>query len=85
MCIELIAQARQMGASDLHLTIGAPPVVRLLGELKPLKTAPVTAKQLQNFIALLSSEQKQQLEQQELEQVQQQEQEQVQQLQEQQV
>ena len=63
MCIELIAQARQMGASDLHLTIGAPPVVRLLGELKPLKTAPVTAKQLQNFIALLSSEQKQQLEQ----------------------
>ena len=63
MCIELIAQARQMGASDLHLTIGAPPVVRLLGELKPLKTAPVNAKQLQNFIALLSSEQKQQLEQ----------------------
>jgi twitching motility protein PilT len=33
---ELVASLDAMGASDLHLKSGAPPIVRLNGELKPL-------------------------------------------------
>ena len=32
----LLAQARRMGCSDLHLTAGVPPVVRVDGQLRPL-------------------------------------------------
>ena len=30
---EFIMQARSMGASDIHLTVGAPTVIRVNGEL----------------------------------------------------
>ncbi len=31
---EFIMQARSLGASDIHLTVGAPTVVRINGELR---------------------------------------------------
>jgi len=38
---EYLEQARRMGCSDLHLTRGVPPIVRLHGSLRPLPGAPV--------------------------------------------
>lgn len=37
-CLELMLSA---GASDLHVTAGAPPTVRIAGSLRPLPGAPV--------------------------------------------
>lgn len=34
---EFVMEARTMGASDIHLTVGKPTVVRVNGELKPFK------------------------------------------------
>ncbi len=36
----LLAQMVERGASDLHLTVGIPPVLRIHGELKPLTDLP---------------------------------------------
>jgi twitching motility protein PilT len=51
----LLQEARTVQASDLHLTIGAPPLVRLQGLLSPLAkqaalTAEMTASLLRSFI-----------------------------------
>lgn len=62
MCISIIQKARQMGASDLHLTSGGAPVVRLAGHLLPLAVNPVTAPQLAEFVTLLPDGTRQQLE-----------------------
>ena len=40
------------GASDLHVTVGSPPVVRLQGKLRALNTPPLTA---EDTIALMKS------------------------------
>ena len=34
---EFVMEARTMGASDIHLTVGKPTVVRVNGELRPFK------------------------------------------------
>ncbi len=34
---ELLKKVCQMGASDLHIKVGSPPIVRLYGELKPME------------------------------------------------
>src|SRR5438552_2677931 len=34
---DLVATLMRMGASDLHLKVGAPPIMRVHGELKPLE------------------------------------------------
>ena len=62
MCISLIQEARRLGASDLHLTPGGAPVVRLAGCLKPLAKPPLAAAQLAEFVALLPDYTRQQLE-----------------------
>lgn len=62
MCISLIQEARRLGASDLHLTTGAPPMMRLAGRLLPLVATPVAAAQLAEFVALLPDRNRQQLE-----------------------
>ena len=62
MCISLIQEARRLGASDLHLTAGGAPVVRLAGCLKPLAKPPLAAAQLAEFVALLPDYTRQQLE-----------------------
>jgi twitching motility protein PilT len=38
----LLRQAIAAGASDLHLTVGVPPMLRVAGELKPLGAVPLT-------------------------------------------
>ena len=53
MCISLIQASRRLGASDLHMTVGGAPMVRLDGYLQQLVPTPVTAAQLAEFVALL--------------------------------
>ena len=53
MCISLIQESRRLGASDLHVTVGGAPMVRLDGYLQQLVPTPVTAAQLAEFVALL--------------------------------
>ena len=40
---ELLEEMFKMGASDLHITVGAPPVVRVDGKLQPLNYDPLTS------------------------------------------
>ena len=53
MCISFIQESRRLGASDLHMTVGGAPMVRLDGHLQQLVATPVTAAQLAEFVALL--------------------------------
>ena len=53
MCISLIQESRRLGASDLHMTVGGAPMVRLDGYLQQLVATPVTPAQLAEFVALL--------------------------------
>ena len=53
MCISLIQESRRLGASDLHMTVGGAPMVRLDGYLQQLLPTPVTVAQLAEFVALL--------------------------------
>ena len=57
---ELFILMHQRGASDLHLTVGAPPILRIDGELVPTpfeKLTPETTQQL--IFSLLNDQQKQ--------------------------
>ena len=63
MCISLIQESRRLGASDLHMTVGGAPMVRLDGYLQQLVPTPVTAAQLAEFVALLPDYTRQLLEQ----------------------
>ncbi len=38
---DLLIRAHEIGASDLHITVGSPPVFRLNGELQPMQRAPL--------------------------------------------
>ena len=48
------------GASDLHITVGSPPVVRLSGKLRALNTPPLTAEDTQALMKSITSERAQQ-------------------------
>jgi twitching motility protein PilT len=51
--------AASVGASDLHLVTGTTPLMRVHGELRPLKTNPLTGKDTLALVAeILTSEQK---------------------------
>jgi twitching motility protein PilT len=39
---ELIRQARESGASDIHLIYGLPPMYRLAGQLMPMRQEKMT-------------------------------------------
>lgn len=60
----ILHDAVDMGASDIHLVVGLPPMVRVTGELIPLESCcALTAADTKNLIyALLYDEQKQQFE-----------------------
>lgn len=47
---ELFKIMVDQGASDLHLSAGAPPILRLHGEMHPLETPPYTNEQVQALI-----------------------------------
>ncbi len=53
---DFLQQAVSKGASDLHLAVGLPPVVRIDGELQPLNgQSALTAKNVESLIASLIS------------------------------
>lgn len=60
----LLKTAVEKGASDIHITVGKPPMMRLSGELVPIvETGPLAAEQTRALIyALLYDEQKRRLE-----------------------
>jgi twitching motility protein PilT len=57
---DLLRMLLERGGSDLHLTVGSPPGMRIRGELVPVaRTRPLTPKDTQDMIlALLSEEQR---------------------------
>ena len=60
---ELITNVIASGASDLHLSVGAPPVMRLNGELVRLGDTPLTAQDTRELVyGLLNQDQRQRLE-----------------------
>src|SRR5438477_6577772 len=60
---ELLEQCVALGASDLHVTVGSPPAVRVRGKLQPLDGAPLDAETSQTLLyRILSTEQQKRLE-----------------------
>lgn len=54
--VELLWTAAQMGASDLHLSAGAPPFVRVNGHLSPIELPPLTARDTERILRSLATE-----------------------------
>src|SRR6266487_76810 len=48
--IDLLVLAAEKGASDLHLTAGAPPMLRVDGVIKPLTEEPLTAEDTRRLV-----------------------------------
>lgn len=46
----LLASVREMGASDLHLSAGEPPLIRVGGKLERLKLKPLSAEQVRKSV-----------------------------------
>jgi len=60
---DLLVQVLERKASDLHISVGSPPVVRIDGELEPLDLPDLDATQTTELIySLLTQEQRRQLE-----------------------
>jgi twitching motility protein PilT len=62
---EILKQTVELKASDLHMTVGAPPVIRVRGELRGLDDySPLTSKDTRDLIyGILSNDQRKRLEQ----------------------
>lgn len=60
---ELMIQLVDRGGSDLHITVGMPPVMRINGKLLPTEHSVITAKDAKEMLyAILNQEQREQLE-----------------------
>jgi twitching motility protein PilT len=60
---DLISNVLQSGASDLHLTVGAPPLMRLNGALTPMKLPLLTPTDTRELVyGILSQDQRKRLE-----------------------
>ena len=61
---EILKQTVELNASDLHMTVGAPPMVRVRGELRALDGyPPLTSKDTRDLIyGILSNDQRKRLE-----------------------
>ena len=58
----LLKAVVEMGASDLHVSVGSPPIVRQFGQLKRSKSAPYTAEQTKALVTeLLTPAQREEL------------------------
>jgi len=55
--IDLLQEALALSASDLHLTAGAPPNVRVDGELRPMSLPPYTPADIKGVVYSMMSEQ----------------------------
>jgi len=54
--VDLLTLTRQHGGSDLHLSIGAPPVARINGLLTPLSDDPMDAKRCRELVLAVLTE-----------------------------
>jgi twitching motility protein PilT len=60
---DYLFDAIRMGASDLHITVGLPPMVRVNGQVEPLDYPPLTQNVTRELVYdILSNEQRQRLE-----------------------
>jgi twitching motility protein PilT len=60
---DYLFEAVQLGASDLHVTAGLPPMVRVNGKVQPLDHPPLTPNMTRDLVYdILSNEQRQRLE-----------------------
>src|SRR5438034_1940196 len=48
--IDFLALAAERGASDLHLTVGAPPMLRVAGVIQPLTEEPLSAEDARRLV-----------------------------------
>ena len=53
---DLLQLAVDEGASDLHLAVGLPPVLRINGSLNPLDTEPIGPEDTERFMKSITSE-----------------------------
>ncbi len=53
---DLLALVVEEGASDLHITVGSPPVLRIHGALQPLDSEPLTADDTERIMRAITSE-----------------------------
>ena len=53
---ELLAFTMQSKGSDLHLSSGNPPLLRISGDLKPLKCDPLTADEVKAMLYSIMTE-----------------------------
>lgn len=65
--LELLTFAKQNSASDLHLSTGNPPVLRIHGDVMPLNTPPLNAEQVKHLLYRLMTEQQRSIYERELE------------------
>ena len=52
---ELLQLAVDEGAADLHLHVGAPPILRLHGRLRPLDAPPLTGEDTERLMKSITS------------------------------
>jgi twitching motility protein PilT len=61
--VDILVEVLQKGASDLHLTVGLPPVVRIHGKLEPLDYPRLSPPDLRDLVySILTQEQRQRVE-----------------------
>lgn len=61
---KLLAAMKRLGASDLHVKVGLPPVYRIAGDLRPIDSEPISEEEADHLLdPLLSPAQLQQFEQ----------------------
>ncbi|MHC4663006.1 MAG: type IV pilus twitching motility protein PilT [Planctomycetota bacterium] len=53
---KLLALVVKEDASDLHLAVGQPPIVRIGGQIRRLKLDPLTSEDIENYMREISSE-----------------------------
>ena len=53
---ELLSQVKEAGASDLHLKVGSPPIIRVDGELSELEEPTCSPEDTKDYAASLMSE-----------------------------
>src|SRR3954467_7378783 len=60
---DILLEVIDAGASDLHLTVGAPPMVRERGKLRPLDYPPLTSQDTREIVySILNNDQRKKLE-----------------------
>jgi twitching motility protein PilT len=61
--LDLLRHSHEMEASDLHITVGSPPMIRVSGILQPIGSESLTAEQTKNMAySLLKDEQRERFE-----------------------